>query len=158
MANGIDQTTKQVEEANDLYWSSSESVNRIADRLGLSKGSLYAAIKPKPSDSVCPTCSSQLGFANRTALERGTLSCPQCEHQFTVRPDRTQGPQQGPRAGSDDDASVAPVLGRPRSERDSPDQRPQPRPVQRASGQLVLGTALLAVGTGLLLSRFARRG
>ena len=87
MASGIDQGHEQARQANELYWTSDESVNRIADRLGLSKGSLYAAIKPKPTDSLCPTCDGQLVFTNRTALERNTLTCTKCSQEFTRRRD-----------------------------------------------------------------------
>lgn len=147
MTTGIEQSTEEVTQANQLYWSSDESVNRIANRLGLSKGSLYAAIKPKPSDSICPTCHSQLVYANRTALERNTLSCLSCTHEFAVPPDRQnvqihQAEEDAVETSADADL----VPGRP---------EPHDAP---ASRQLLLGTTFLALGTGLLLSRFVRRG
>lgn len=154
MTTGIEQSPEEVTQANQLYWSSDESVNRIANRLGLSKGSLYAAIKPKPSDSMCPTCHSQLVYANRTALERNTLSCLSCTHEFTVRPDRTnveihRAEEDAVETSADADL----VPGRP----DLAPGRPEPHDPP-ASRQLLLGTAFLALGTGLLLSRFVRRG
>ncbi len=152
----IGESTQQVERANELYWSSSESVNQIANQLGLSKGSLYAAIKPKPSDSMCPTCGSQLGYANRTALERGTLSCQGCAHEFTVRPERTKEPLvpliQAPHAGAE-----ANTLNEPAQQQSATGPRSTGTMRSHRSRQLVLGTTLLALGTGLLLSRLVRR-
>ena len=64
--------------ANQLYWESDKSVNQIADELELSKGMLYGMVKPLPADLPCPTCSSDMEYANRTARERGLITCPSC--------------------------------------------------------------------------------
>ena len=64
--------------ANTLYWESDRSVNQIADEMDLSKGMLYGLIRPLPAQLPCPGCSTGLEFANRTARERGLLSCPSC--------------------------------------------------------------------------------
>ncbi len=67
-----------IEGANDLYWHSEASVNQIADELGLSKGSLYSIIAPLPSGVACPRCEAEMVWPNRTARERGFVSCPEC--------------------------------------------------------------------------------
>ena len=64
--------------ANALYWRSDKSVSRIAHEMDLSKGMLYGLIRPLSSELPCPRCSTSLEHANRTARERGMLSCPDC--------------------------------------------------------------------------------
>jgi transposase-like protein len=67
------------EKANTLYWESDESVNEIADALELSKGSLYALVEARPTDQPCPECGATLEFPNRTARDKGLVTCPECE-------------------------------------------------------------------------------
>ena len=64
--------------ANTFYWQSNRSVNQIAAEMDLSKGTLYGLIDPLLTDLACPRCSSSLAYANRTARDRGLLSCPNC--------------------------------------------------------------------------------
>jgi hypothetical protein len=71
-------TPEAAERANELYWRSDLSVNSIAEELDLSKGALYGAIRPEPSGLGCPLCGDEVGYANRTAKERGSLECPTC--------------------------------------------------------------------------------
>ncbi len=66
------------ERANRLYWSSQESVNAIADVLGLSKGRLYTLIRPLAAGRFCPDCDAEMVYENRTARERGEASCAAC--------------------------------------------------------------------------------
>lgn len=66
------------ERANTLYWDSDASVNDIADDLDLSKGSLYGMIEPRGSSLACPDCGSELEYPNRTAREKGFLTCGEC--------------------------------------------------------------------------------
>lgn len=64
--------------ANVLYWDSDESVNDIAAALDLSKGTLYGMIQPRPSGIVCPECANEMEYPNRTAREKGFVTCPAC--------------------------------------------------------------------------------
>jgi len=64
--------------ANELYWGSDESVNRIAERLDLSKSTLYDLVGPLMSGSACPVCGTETDFPNRTARQRDQLVCPVC--------------------------------------------------------------------------------
>ncbi|MEK9499735.1 hypothetical protein [Gaopeijia maritima] len=66
------------ERANSLYWDSDASVNDIADELDLSKGSLYGMIEPRGASLACPDCGSELEYPNRTAREKGFLTCGEC--------------------------------------------------------------------------------
>ncbi len=67
------------ERANELYWTSDESVNQIAEDLELSKGALYGLVVPRPAGLGCPRCGAEMEYPNRTARERGHLTCPACE-------------------------------------------------------------------------------
>lgn len=64
--------------ANAFYWQSNRGVNQIAAEMDLSKSTLYGLIDPLLTDLACPRCSSSLAYANRTARDRGLLSCPNC--------------------------------------------------------------------------------
>jgi UDP-N-acetylmuramyl tripeptide synthase len=120
------------ERANEVYWSSDKSVNQIADDFDLSKGALYGLIRPLPAGVPCPECSSEMAYANRTARDKGYLSCPSCgdeEESAAVWTERS-GASEGSRAS----AASAQALSR-----------------------IVLGTALLGVATGVVLTLWARR-
>ena len=65
--------------ANELYWGSNQSVNKIAEKLELSKSALYDMIRPKPLDLSCPLCGREVVYANRTACEKGFANCSECE-------------------------------------------------------------------------------
>jgi len=67
-----------VRRANDQYWNSDAGVNQLARDLDLSKGTLYEILAPLPAGIPCPHGDGELGFANRTARERGFLSCAAC--------------------------------------------------------------------------------
>ena len=67
-----------VSRANDQYWNSDAGVNQLARDLDLSKGTLYEILAPLPAGISCPHCDGELGFSNRTARERGFLSCAGC--------------------------------------------------------------------------------
>ena len=66
------------ERANTLYWDSDDSVNDIAEGLDLSKGTLYNLIRPRATALACPECGSALEYPNRTARDKGFLTCPGC--------------------------------------------------------------------------------
>ncbi len=64
--------------ANDLYWNSDRSVNSIAEEMELSKGRLYGLIRPLDANLACPNCGEGMVHPNRTARERGYVSCAAC--------------------------------------------------------------------------------
>ncbi len=128
--------------ANELYWSSEYSVNQIAEQLDLSKGALYGMIQPLPAGLGCPNCGEEVVSANRTARERGVLSCAQCEWK------------------GDEDVAVA--LGgesavtltvHPEEE-----EVVVPTPVDRGRARTLAGGALLGAAVGLALVLWTRRG
>ena len=67
-----------VARANDLYWSSGASVNQLTRELDLSKGALYEIIIPMAADLSCPCGDGEMAYTNRTARERGFVSCTTC--------------------------------------------------------------------------------
>lgn len=66
------------ERANDLYWRSGASVNQLTRELDLSKGALYEIIAPMAADLPCPCGGGEMAYTNRTARERGFVSCTNC--------------------------------------------------------------------------------
>jgi hypothetical protein len=125
--------------ANQLYWESDRSVNQIAEELDLSKGMLYGMIRPLTAHLSCPRCTSSMEFGNRTARERGLLTCPSCGLQAdeaTARQSLVEPPV-GTISGHDTRAPV-------------PGTTPTP---QRRHDPVVLGAGLLLLATGLWLFR-----
>lgn len=127
--------------ANRLYWGSEESVNRIADELGLSKGSLYQIVQPLPSELPCPRCGTEMAYPNRTAREKGFLTCPACEYE-------------------EDEASVREALVRGDVAR-LPQARPGPVETPLPGGtvdrRVLVGAALLGVAVGVVIGSRLRR-
>ena len=71
---------KLADQANELYWRSSQSVNQIAETMDLSKSGLYALVHPFPAERPCPDCGEELVFPNRTTKQKAIVSCLQCEY------------------------------------------------------------------------------
>ena len=67
-----------VAQANDAYWNSGASVNRLAKDFDLSKGALYDIIAALPAGLPCPHGDGELVYTNRTARERCFVSCATC--------------------------------------------------------------------------------
>lgn len=146
--SGMDATDRSwdiTDRANELYWGSDESVNQIAERLELSKSALYGIIGPLGSGSACPLCGAEAQFANRTARDRDELECPQCgwygsESETAPLTDEAAGSSTDPVAPGGAAAPAGPVLG--------DDER----------RRIILGSALVGAGIGLLLARVLRWG
>jgi hypothetical protein len=118
------------ERANELYWGSDRSVNELAEDLDLSKGALYSLIRPLPADLDCPECGGGMTYANRTARDRGYVTCEACgleEEETLVRIENG-------------DTSVLP---------DSVGTTPATR--------MLVGTALLGAAAGFALARLVDR-
>ena len=131
--------------ANELYWSSDKSVNQIADEMELSKGMLYGMIRPLPTQRPCPRCAATMEYANRTARERGLITCPACALELDENDERT--PEQDPAAVALD---VLPPFARP-------------APAKRSRGAAfrhdprMVGAGLLLIAAGLWLFRGLNR-
>ncbi len=133
-----------VTRANDQYWDSDAGVNQLARDLDLSKGTLYEILAPLPAGIPCPHCDGELGFANRTARERGFLSCAACG---------LEGERERVLDALADADALADTI--PPAE---PSSDPASSPVpSRSLGALLTVTALAGVGVGLILGGFLRR-
>jgi hypothetical protein len=142
MTDTSERTQEAAATANELYWGSEYSVNQIADQLELSKGALYGMIQPLPGGLACPVCGEEVVSANRTARERGVLSCAQCEWK---------GDEDEAVALDGDGAETLPV---------SLDENEVvvPTPVDGGRARTIVGGALLGAAVGLALVLWTRRG
>jgi len=147
-------TSERVQEAtataNELYWGSERSVNQIAEQLDLSKGALYSMIQALPEGLGCPICGEEVVSANRTARERGVLSCEQCpwkgDEDETVALG-AEGAVTLPAYAGDDDIVPAP----------EDDVTVSPR-LDVGRARTIAGGALLGAAVGLALVLWTRRG
>src|SRR5688572_5646755 len=138
-------TDPLTQRANALYWESERSVNQIADEMDLSKGMLYGMIRPLPAELPCPRCSTGLEYANRTARERGMLSCPSCgleSEGADVRQQWEDAAAQAPGGA----LVVTPLIPPPR-----PARITELAPARR--DPLMVGAGLLLVAAGFWLFR-----
>jgi hypothetical protein len=78
MDAAIDAANSLHDQANELYWNSSETVDQLAARLGMSRNALYGAVQPVAAGVVCTTCNEPLVFVNRSSRTAGRASCPGC--------------------------------------------------------------------------------
>lgn len=136
--------------ANGLYWGSSKSVNQIADEMELSKGMLYGMIRPLPAELPCPRCATGMEYPNRTARERGLITCPSCGLEMD---------EPAARALRQAAAAATPIRdgGPPPWPRPAPERRAGVPPT-RTRDPMMVGAGLLLIAAGLWLFRgLARR-
>jgi hypothetical protein len=147
---GIDLPAEQVE-ANRRYWETEESVNAMAEAMGMSKGRLYDLLLPFDAGAPCPACGMALGHPHRTARDRGDVACEGCgfEGNLDALPEGLSGDAEGPPrpTASDPDAQAgAPAHWTPGAGGgEGPSQR------------TVVGVALLGVAAGIVLAGWLRR-
>ncbi|MBI4537982.1 MAG: hypothetical protein HY704_00560 [Gemmatimonadetes bacterium] len=140
------------EEVNRRYWDSGQSVNQIADALGISKGALYTLLDVMPAGAGCPRCGRELGYPNRTAREKGFVTCVACgfeEDLQILAADAGGGPEAaqpaGATAGEEGEGALA-----------QPGAPAAPAAAQGAPGLPVgtaslAGAALVGLAVGVLL-------
>jgi hypothetical protein len=117
--------------ANDLYWDSDASVNDIAEALDLSKGTLYGMIHPRDAGLACPECGGGMEHPNRTARDRGFVTCAAC--------------------GLEEEESLV------REALALDQKRTSLRGSRNAPDTAVLATALLGAAAGIVVMRWLRR-
>lgn len=110
------QQEESVARANELYWDTDMSVNRIADELDLSKGALYERIEPLSTGRSCPDCGEAAGIANRTDRDRRRASCEACGWKGSAT-ETTEPAAEPARSSPDDDEGGSGPSPRRRSPR-----------------------------------------
>ena len=120
-----------VAQANDAYWNSGASVNRLAKDFDLSKGALYDIIAALPAGLPCPHGDGELVYTNRTARERGFVSCATCGF-------------------ADEEVHV-------RARLEETGSAPAPPGAGRSLETLLVVTALAGLAAGLFISGVLRR-
>jgi len=132
-------------EANRLYWESDRSVNQIAHDLEISKGTLYELVRPLPAGLPCPRCGKEMVFPNRTAREKGFLTCPACGLEEEESEVEGVWEEAAGRAGGGAPVVTPEAL---RASRDSGSSGTRTR--------VVVGAALLGVAAGIALASVLR--
>ncbi len=153
------QDQKLSDRANELYWRSERSVNQIVEEMDLSKSRLYGLVRPLPAGSPCPQCQAELFFPNRTAMEKGFVSCPECGFEGTAPGEATS------KAGPASTAGNGQAATRPRravqpptaASEPGPDKAPAPAGRRLSSKRVLWGSALLGAAAGLYLAMRQRR-
>ena len=64
--------------ANRLYWHSSDTVEELAARLGMSCHAFHGSIQPAGAGAECAECGEGMVFANRVHRAQGSAHCPAC--------------------------------------------------------------------------------
>lgn len=149
MANSPSDDEALRRKANELYWTSDESVNQIADDLDLSKGSLYNLVEPRPAGLPCPRCSTEMEYPNRTARDKGFLTCPACDLEEDEELVRAEWKSAARRSESGT-MVVSPGSGTTARGGGSGEEA--------GSSRVALGTALLGAAAGLALVMWVRKG
>lgn len=139
------------EEANRLYWHSDLGVNQIAEEMGISKGALYTQVNPLPAEIQCPRCDTELVYPNRTARDRGFLSCPNCGFEEELAELEEAAPARKRKTSSRSKASGA------RTADQDEDDSALTRTLSRENTRVLVGSGLVALAAGLILTRWLRR-
>lgn len=84
MSAAADSIDKLREQANEQYWTSSETVSQLAERLGMSRNAMYSSVRPMPAGASCSQCDEPLVFTNRTSRSSRMATCPACEAQVSL--------------------------------------------------------------------------
>ena len=150
-------TDDVVTQANERYWNSDAGVNQLARELDLSKGTLYEIIAPLPAGLPCPRGDGELAFTNRTARERGFVTCPACgleddrEHVLARLEEAALDPTiVDTPAAAGDPAAHDPATRDPAT-------ADAPATPTRSLETLLVVTALAGVAAGLILGGILRR-
>lgn len=143
--DGNEPSGEVVAKANELYWHSEESVNQLTRQLDLSKGMLYEILAPLPAHLPCPRGDGDLSYPNRTARDRGFVSCATCG--FEDEENRVRALLAEAHAAASDRALPQ------RGATPLPPDRPRP---QRTEVLVVL-SVLTGLAAGLILGSLFRR-
>jgi hypothetical protein len=65
-------------EVNRLYWQTDEPVTRLAERLGVARGTFYNHLAPLRASGRCASCGGALSFRRRSERDAGEAHCESC--------------------------------------------------------------------------------
>ena len=71
-------------EVNRLYWETERPVTRLADDLGVSRGTFYNHLDPLPAPGKCRSCGAPLYFRTRSNRDAGEAQCEACGNEQSV--------------------------------------------------------------------------
>lgn len=149
------------EEVNRRYWDTGQSVNQIADALGISKSALYGLLDAMPAGLACPRCGQELGYANRTAREKGFVTCVSCDFEEEVQAVPTAAAAGPPITGADlaGNAADREPAGAGPAEAEPPEEGGPVLSGTRAltAPAALAGASLLGMAAGLLLGSWLAR-
>lgn len=134
--------------ANRLYWHSSDTVEELAARLGMSCHAFHGSIQPAEAGAECAECGEGMVFANRVHRAQGSAHCPACGATATV---------EAPAASAADELPPVPLAPTRKRDllrdwfRDLSYVRPE-----RAA--LIGGAAALGLATALVAGEVVRGG
>jgi hypothetical protein len=103
---------------------------------------LYGMIRPLPAGLPCPQCSADMDYPNRTARERGLVTCRACGLELDVQAVRAKWEQ----AAAEAPSGKLLVTPRPAPARDG--FRPE-----STRDPMMVGAGLLLIAAGLWLFR-----
>jgi predicted RNA-binding Zn-ribbon protein involved in translation (DUF1610 family) len=157
---------QRTDEANRLYWHSELGVNQIAEEMGVSKGALYTLVNPLASGLSCPRCDSELMFPNRTARDRGFVSCSNCgfeeelsELEASTAPAQKRRATPKARSGADSETGSDAGSGAedPSLDGDDPLLDRARKALSHENTRILVGSGLIAIVAGVVLTRWLRR-
>lgn len=73
-------------EVNRLYWETDAPVTRMADELGVARGTFYNHLDPLPAPGKCRSCGAPLFFRTRSNRDAGDAQCEACGNEQSVQP------------------------------------------------------------------------
>ncbi|MBI4520751.1 MAG: hypothetical protein HY701_07920 [Gemmatimonadetes bacterium] len=141
------------EQVNRRYWDGDQSVNQIADELQLSKGVLYELLDLLPAGLGCPRCGQELGYANRTARDKGFVTCAGCGFEDDAATVAARaGQTMAPTGAADEESATAdsPAAAEPESLGPA-------IPLDAPNAGALVGAALIGLAVGLLLGGWIYR-
>lgn len=90
-------------EVNRLYWETDGPVTRLADELGISRGTFYNHLHPLPAPGKCHECGAPLFFRTRSTRDSGEAHCEACGNEQPLQPQTSAGDARRLRIEPDDD-------------------------------------------------------
>lgn len=141
-------------DVNRLYWETDEPVTRLAEQIGVSRGTFYNHLRPLPARATCSACGGRLLFRNRSSRDARQAHCGECGADEQLDSAATGAPRPAGRAARPEAASSASGEGRGRGGRLAATTA---RGGDEAQTTELLLVAVGAAVVGLAMLMFSRR-